>query len=98
MSEDRKGITNREYAHGHERAEIEPNHDEGGRCVYERVSIHGELRSGTGCQYLTRGNRKNSTNMMEAIENTLQNGTIVRKEVDAHQRLTHKVSTPQLMA
>jgi hypothetical protein len=33
---------------------------------------------------LIRGHRKNSTNMIQAIENTLQNGTIVRKEVVAH--------------
>ncbi len=55
--EDRNGITNKD-AHGHERAEIEPNHDEEGRCPYERISILDELRSGTGSQYLTRGHSK----------------------------------------
>jgi hypothetical protein len=43
-----KEMTNKEDAHGHERAEIEPNHDEGGHCVYERILIHGELRSRQG--------------------------------------------------
>jgi hypothetical protein len=50
----RGGVTNKEDTHGHERAEIESNDDEGGWGVYERISILGELRSRIGCQYLIR--------------------------------------------
>jgi hypothetical protein len=59
LGEDVKNQENREPygmamkgdAHRHERAEIEPNHDEGGWCEYELIWIYIELRSRTSGQY-----------------------------------------------
>ena len=50
-------MTNKEDTHGHERAEIEPNHDEGGRDVYECILILAVLCSGTRSQYLASKTR-----------------------------------------
>src|ERR1700744_4004266 len=55
--EDREA-TNREDTHGHGCTEIESNHDEGGRGVYERISILSILCSGTRSQYLIKTGSK----------------------------------------
>ena len=44
------------------------------------------------------GSKMSGTNMMQERENTLQNGTIVRKKSTPISALAHKLRTPQLTA
>ena len=67
-------MTSKENVHGHERAEIEPNHNEAGHYVYQRIRIYNELRFGDSESIIDKRTREgeNSTNVMPEIVNTLQ--------------------------
>jgi hypothetical protein len=76
-------MTREENVHGHDGAEVEPNHDEGGHEVYECILIHDELHSENRESIIDKRTREvegNSTNMMSEIVNTLQNCTIITVE------------------
>jgi hypothetical protein len=88
-------IAKKEEAHGHERAEIEPNCDEGSTCVYERFSILGALiqrfRDGESifCKRIQEV-KDNSTNITPEIANILQKAQLSEEKLILISTRAHK--------